>query len=99
MKEKKILAQMYDFSCWVSDTDSDRLHELMPKLLQQSGFTVLNMLSQDFPVQGFTAVWILAESHLAIHTFPEEGKTYIQISSCNAEKLRIFKKELQAQFL
>ena len=26
------------------------------------------------------------ESHFAIHTFPEENKTYIELSSCNEEK-------------
>lgn len=27
-------------------------------------------------------LWLLAESHFAIHTFPEENKMYIEISSC-----------------
>jgi S-adenosylmethionine decarboxylase len=32
----------------------------------------------------------LAESHLAIHTFPEEGKTYIELSSCNERMQKAF---------
>ena len=29
-----------------------------------------------------TALFLLSESHFAIHTFPEENTTYIELSSC-----------------
>ena len=38
-----------------------------------------------FEVQGYTALWLLSESHFALHTFPEEHKMYIEISSCVKE--------------
>ncbi|MEL7222709.1 MAG: S-adenosylmethionine decarboxylase, partial [Bacteroidota bacterium] len=38
-----------------------------------------------FEPQGWTGIWLLAESHLAIHTFPEARKTYIELSSCNRQ--------------
>nr|DAO98746.1 MAG TPA: S-adenosylmethionine decarboxylase [Caudoviricetes sp.] len=30
-------------------------------------------------------MWLLTESHFAVHTFPEFGKTYIELSSCNPD--------------
>ena len=51
-------------------------------ILKQAGFCVLQIAEHYFKPMGYTAVFLLAESHLAIHTFPEENKTYIELSSC-----------------
>ena len=55
------------------------------KLIVNSGFTVLKFIDHVFEPQGYTALWLLAESHCALHTFPEEQKAYLEISSCNSE--------------
>lgn len=39
---------------------------------------------------GYTAMFLLSESHLAIHTFPERGKTYIELTSCVEPQYRRF---------
>jgi S-adenosylmethionine decarboxylase len=62
------------------------------KQLKEAGFTILLFNEHHFPEQGYTCFWLLGESHLAIHTFPESGKSYIELSSCNKEKLEKFKK-------
>ncbi|MBT5506979.1 MAG: spermidine synthase [Flammeovirgaceae bacterium] len=54
-------------------------------LIIGSGFTVLKFIDHAFDPQGYTALWLLAESHCALHTFPEEQKAYLEISSCNSE--------------
>ena len=43
-----------------------------------------------FNPQGYTALWLLSESHFAVHTFPEFGKSYIELSSCNLEYYQKF---------
>ena len=55
------------------------------ELIIGSGFTVLKFIDHAFDPQGYTALWLLAESHCALHTFPEEQKAYLEISSCNSE--------------
>ena len=50
--------------------------------LTESGFTILNFVEHAFQPQGYTCLWLLGESHAAMHTFPEENKTYIELSSC-----------------
>ncbi len=83
-------AEIFNFQGWIIETAQEKLTELMEKLLNSSGFTVLDKVEHAFKPDGFTAVWILAESHLAVHSFPEESKTYIEISSCNQKKNNTF---------
>lgn len=62
----------------------------MDQLLIKAGFIILNRMEHHFMPQGYTAIWLLAESHLAVHTFPESGKTYVELSSCNQPKNKAF---------
>jgi S-adenosylmethionine/arginine decarboxylase-like enzyme len=78
-------AKIYGFRGWVTETDPDRLAIALEGLLHSAGFTVLNYVAHHFKPAGFTALWLLGESHLAAHTWPEEGRTYIELSSCNEQ--------------
>lgn len=78
-------ARIWNDSTWITITNPQTLSETFGRLLKDSGFKVLNVLQHHFEPQGYTALYLLAESHLAIHTFPEFGKTYVEISSCNME--------------
>lgn len=59
------------------------IRERFDALLRESGFNILAISDYHFEPFGYTALWLLSESHFAVHTFPEEGKAYIEISSCN----------------
>jgi len=83
-------AAIYNHQCWIKETDPVVLTETLEKVLIQSGFTILNKMIHHFSPQGFTAIWLLAESHFAVHTFPEENKTYLELSSCNEEMKKVF---------
>jgi S-adenosylmethionine/arginine decarboxylase-like enzyme len=77
-----MLAKMNKYSCWVTETDARKLKYRYEELLISSGFRIVNYCEKNFKPFGFTGLWLLAESHFAIHTFPERGKTYIELSSC-----------------
>lgn len=99
MKEEtyiKTEAKIYSFKNWIENIDPDFLKVKYKEALEQAGFTILQFSEHYFPIQGYTCFWLLGESHLAIHTFPEEGKSYIELSSCNEYKLEKFKKFLEA---
>lgn len=85
-------AEMYHFETWVQKTDPVSIKVDFQNILQESGFTIVNFIEHRFPVEGFTCVWLLAESHLAIHTFPNSKKSFVQLSSCNFEKRNTFEK-------
>ena len=75
-------AKIYNYQSWIEETDPTRLKERFDSLLNQSGFGVLQVVEHHFNPFGYTALFLLSESHLAIHTFPEEQTTYIELSSC-----------------
>ena len=43
---------------------------------------VLNLISNKFEPQGVTAIALLAESHLSIHTWPELNYSAVDIFTC-----------------
>ncbi len=78
-------AKIDNFNTWVPGADPETLKSDIEALIRKSGFTVLNFMDHHFDPQGYTALWLVAESHCALHTFPEENKSYIEISSCNRQ--------------
>jgi S-adenosylmethionine decarboxylase len=97
-KNKVVPAEVYNFQEWISVTDPDVLKDAFSTLLDHSGYHVLNYMEHLFPNGGFTSLWLLAESHLAIHTFIEEQKTYIELSGCNMEMNKKFRKAFLLKF-
>ena len=75
---------------WIQETDPDILQATYKSRLLESGFRILGELDYHFQPYGYTKIYLLAESHFAIHTFPEENKTYIELSSCNVDKYNKF---------
>jgi len=49
---------------------------------QQAQSTLLKMFAHQFEPQGVTAIALLAESHLSIHTWPERGYAAVDIFTC-----------------
>lgn len=75
-------AVMYNYHTWIRYQKEELLIKNMEQILIQSGFTIIKKVEHFFEEQGYTGLWLLAESHFAIHTFPENNKIYIEISSC-----------------
>jgi len=44
--------------------------------------SVLNLISNKFDPQGVTAIALLAESHISIHTWPESNYSAVDIFTC-----------------
>ena len=57
--------------------------------------TVLNLISNKFEPQGVTAIALLAESHISIHTWPESKYCAVDIFTCGQYMLP----ELASQYL
>lgn len=89
---KIVDAVIYNYKKWIVETTPDILYAQFSTALTTAGYTVLNHIAHHFPVKGYTCLWLLAESHLAIHTFPEKGKSYIELSGCNQEMNSAFER-------
>lgn len=64
-------------------TRSESLRALCVRLAQASAMTVVGESFHQFEPQGVTGTVLLAESHLAIHTWPEHGFVTIDVYVCN----------------
>jgi S-adenosylmethionine decarboxylase len=76
-----ILVSLYGISFTLLD-DIEGIRQAFEEAVETCGATVLNRFSHKFSPQGVTIVYALAESHLSIHTFPEEGSCAIDVYTC-----------------
>ena len=95
---KEVKAVVFNFQKWISETKPEILKKTLTNLLDISGYTVLNHIEHTFPNGGYTCLWLLSESHLAVHTFIAESKSYIELSGCNKEMNRIFREAFEELF-
>jgi S-adenosylmethionine decarboxylase len=65
-------------------TDTAALRRLCLIAVEQTGLTAVGELFHLFPAPGgITGVVLLAESHLAVHTWPELGAVTLDAYVCN----------------
>jgi S-adenosylmethionine decarboxylase len=65
-------------------TDVEVLTDLAARAVRAGGGHVLDVSHVIFPNGAITLVLILAESHLSVHTWPEESLIAIDLFSCGA---------------
>ena len=62
--------------------DRQQCQQLLDTIVQSLGLTKLHSVSHEFEPQGVSIVQLLAESHIALHTWPETEQGYITITTC-----------------
>ena len=80
-QSKHLLLELYkcDFS---KLNDESFLRCSLNNAAKLANATVLNLISNKFEPQGVTAIALLAESHISIHTWPESHYSAIDIFTC-----------------
>jgi len=69
--------------CQKDLTDIDNLRITMRKAIEASGATILGHNEHIFtPMNGYTAVFVLSESHASIHTYPENDSCFVDLFTC-----------------
>jgi S-adenosylmethionine decarboxylase len=85
---KHFLLNLYGCSS-VLLNDEQFLIDLMENAAIASGASVLKTVSHKFDPQGITAICLLSESHISIHTWPEEGKAALDVYTCGSANPKI----------
>ncbi|NVZ62954.1 adenosylmethionine decarboxylase [Pseudomonas gingeri] len=64
--------------------NDNALHRFFLSTLQDSGFTVISDMLHKFAAggEGVTGLFLLSESHLSYHTYPESGYISIDVYTC-----------------
>ena len=80
-QSKHILLELYrcDFD---KLNDESFLRCTLNNSAKLANATVLNLISNKFEPYGVTAIALLAESHLSIHTWPESNYSAVDIFTC-----------------
>jgi len=89
MQGLHLTADLHECRCdnaWL--TDADRLLAWCVEAVQRAGLQAVNQLVHRFPATGrgpggVTATVLLAESHLCLHTWPEQGAVTADVYVCN----------------
>ena len=83
---KHLLLELYGCD-YVKLNDESFLRCTLNKAAKLAKATVLNLISNKFEPQGVTAIALLAESHISIHTWPESNYSAVDIFTCGQNML------------
>lgn len=80
---------------YTTETDSTLLSSHFLSILRKAKLSVLGESEYNFTPQGFTKVFLLGESHFALHTWPERHISWFELASCSEGKYSSFLIELK----
>ncbi|MEM1883333.1 MAG: adenosylmethionine decarboxylase, partial [Candidatus Bathyarchaeia archaeon] len=80
------------------------LRVILDKVVSESGLHVVSSIFHQFEPYGVSAAYILCESHLSVHTWPECGYVALDIFTCGSDEcaLKAFDllvRELKPEFV
>ena len=78
---KHLLLELYRCN-YEKLNDESFLRCILNRAAKLAKATVLNLISNKFEPQGVTAIALLAESHISIHTWPESNYSAVDIFTC-----------------
>ena len=89
---------LFNNTFWIAESNPEKLRTSFQSLLEACDFEILNFMEHHFSPQGYTCIWLLGESHFAIHTYPEYERAYIELTSCVQEKNALFASHIAQLF-
>ena len=93
-KSKHFLLELYKCD-YEKLNDESFLRCTLNNAAKIANATVLNLISNKFEPQGVTAIALLAESHISIHTWPEAHYSAVDIFTCGQN----MKPEISCKYL
>ena len=93
-QSKHLLLELYRCDC-EKLYDESFLRCILNRASKLANATVLNLISNKFEPQGVTAIALLAESHISIHTWPESNYSAVDIFTCGQNMMP----EIASQYL
>lgn len=63
--------------------DRDLMERALKTAVDAGGFTQLHLYIHAFAPQGLTGTVVLSESHIALHSWPEDGALFVDLATCS----------------
>ena len=80
---RHLLLEMWDCNREILE-DAEKITQIMCDAAGDAGATVVKSIHHEFNPPGITAVAILSESHISVHTWPIEGYVAVDIFTCGS---------------
>ena len=78
---RHLLLEMWDCNREILD-NAEKVTQIMCDAANYAGATVVKSIHHEFDPPGITAVAILSESHISVHTWPIEGYVAVDVFTC-----------------
>ncbi|MET8536475.1 adenosylmethionine decarboxylase [Streptomyces sp. NPDC005065] len=76
-----VFADIYDVPA-EHINDNELILQALRTGISDSGATICSVQTKEFEPSGFTAVFLLSESHVAVHTYPDTQSLFIDTFTC-----------------
>jgi S-adenosylmethionine decarboxylase len=78
---KHIVAELYKVRRELISHE-DKVREIVERVIKEAGLTKIGSVYKQFKPYGVTAVVLISESHISIHTWPELETVNLDIFTC-----------------
>ena len=82
----------------LNDESLGFIENIAQDLIADLDLTIVKKISHVFHPRGITLAFILSESHLLVHTWPELGVIHIDLVTCSYRDKKRFESSLKAAF-
>ena len=81
---RHVLLELHECDCDIL-RDPVRIEQIMRESAEAAGATIVQSVFHQFSPFGVSGVVVIAESHLAIHTWPEYGYAAVDLFTCGED--------------
>lgn len=85
MVNLSVVVAVLEGCSFVQLNDPRFLNRLLDESVAAGSFTELHRHVHQFEPQGLTAMVVLSESHISLHSWPEHGVLFVDMASCSGE--------------
>ena len=83
MSGKHLIVDVNNITNYESIEKVESVKVLMEKIIKENNLNVVGEVHKQFEPVGATCLYLLAESHLSCHTYPEKKYMAIDLYCCN----------------
>lgn len=89
--------------CEVDLDDLQAVEDVMTQAAEELGVVIREKMSHKFSPYGLTVIYIIAESHISYHSWPEYNSAFVDVFACSRisteKSIEVFKKYFKPKHL
>jgi len=77
-----LVIDLFNYTGTIDIGNAVEMEKLLHRVARETSATILGSMKHQFEPDGSTAILLLSESHLSIHTWPEKKEAHIDYYHC-----------------